>query len=265
MDSLQWSTDITPFVQNYGLYRKKIEELDAFFVYDGTKVITELSVPSDAQKIGLILLPGVVVSCQLYVQTIHMNLEIYFFSERDSSCSFELFVDGSFTNQLALTTYCVEPGAHCSVQVRYAAFDQQVLHITTRQEHIARNGSSAISIKGVLFDTAHVAFDGIIKVEQTGSGTNSELFHKVLLFSSDARAVGKPQLEVQVPDVSCKHGNAIGKLDEQQLQYVQSRGYSFAEAQLLLVRAFLLDKIEYTPKQEVFNCIIQKIIKSDKS
>ena len=46
-------------------------------------------------------------------------------------------------------------------------------------------------------------------------------------------------LLVKADDVKCKHGAAVAKLDEDQLFYLQSRGFDYCSAKNMLVDAFL--------------------------
>jgi len=51
----------------------------------------------------------------------------------------------------------------------------------------------------------------------------------------------KPQLEIFADDVKCTHGATIGRLDEEQLFYMRSRGIDEASARSLLTYAFASD------------------------
>ena len=53
----------------------------------------------------------------------------------------------------------------------------------------------------------------------------------------------KPQLEIFNDDVKCSHGTTTGKLNDEALFYMRSRGIPKAEAQTLLMYAFCEDVI----------------------
>lgn len=65
-----------------------------------------------------------------------------------------------------------------------------------------------------------------------------------LLASPDARMFAKPQLEIYADDVKCSHGLTTGHLDEDALFYLQSRGITKEEAQMLLMVAFTKDVVD---------------------
>ena len=67
---------------------------------------------------------------------------------------------------------------------------------------------------------------------------------KALLLDRGATANAKPELEIFADDVKCAHGATVGELDKTALFYLQSRGVPPAQAQALLMRAFLSDALE---------------------
>lgn len=54
----------------------------------------------------------------------------------------------------------------------------------------------------------------------------------------------QPMLEIYADDVKCAHGSTVGQLGEQALFYMQQRGISREEAQLLLKYAFAVEAID---------------------
>jgi Fe-S cluster assembly protein SufD len=64
------------------------------------------------------------------------------------------------------------------------------------------------------------------------------------MLSDDVEILAKPELEIFADDVVCGHGATCGDLDEDHLFYLLSRGIPKAEAEMLLVRAFLAEVVE---------------------
>jgi Fe-S cluster assembly protein SufD len=62
-----------------------------------------------------------------------------------------------------------------------------------------------------------------------------------LLLSDKARIDTRPQLEIHADDVKCSHGSTIGKLDEEALFYLRSRGLSEPDARALLTEGFVAE------------------------
>ena len=65
----------------------------------------------------------------------------------------------------------------------------------------------------------------------------------------------KPELEIYADDVKCSHGSTAGELDEGALFYLRSRGVGRAEAEMLLVAAFLEEAVEEIESLEVAEII----------
>ena len=59
------------------------------------------------------------------------------------------------------------------------------------------------------------------------------------MLSDDAEIFSKPELEIFADDVVCGHGATCGELDSSSLFYFMSRGIPRAEAEKMLVTAFL--------------------------
>jgi Fe-S cluster assembly protein SufD len=79
---------------------------------------------------------------------------------------------------------------------------------------------------------------------------------------SDAASVNtKPQLEIFADDVKCSHGCTIGRLDEEGLFYLQSRGIREDVARSLLVHAFAVDVLEHIKPAAIRKYVDQLISK----
>jgi Fe-S cluster assembly protein SufD len=64
-----------------------------------------------------------------------------------------------------------------------------------------------------------------------------------LLTGAGAEAAARPQLEIYTDRVRAAHGATTGKLDEQMLFYLLSRGIERTTAQALLQWAFIEDAV----------------------
>ena len=81
----------------------------------------------------------------------------------------------------------------------------------------------------------------------TARGANASQSSRNLLLTPLAEINARPQLEIQVDDVQCRHGATIGTLDDEQLFYLLSRGLDPATARALLTFAFCHDLIGRVP------------------
>jgi Fe-S cluster assembly protein SufD len=110
--------------------------------------------------------------------------------------------------------------------------------------HIARDCQSREVFKSVLDDEAHGVFQGRIVVHRHAQKTDAKMMTRALLLSERAEADNKPELEIFADDVQCGHGATAGALDGDLKFYLMARGIPAAEAEALLIQAFLGEAIE---------------------
>jgi Fe-S cluster assembly protein SufD len=111
-------------------------------------------------------------------------------------------------------------------------------------DHAARGCQSREMFKTVLDDEAHGVFQGRIIVRPHAQKTDAKMMTRALLLSERAEADNKPELEIFADDVQCGHGATAGALDDDLKFYLMARGIPLAEAEALLIRAFLGEAIE---------------------
>ena len=110
--------------------------------------------------------------------------------------------------------------------------------------HVAPGCQSREVFKTVLDDEAHGVFQGRIIVRRHAQRTDAKMMTRALLLSERAEADNKPELEIFADDVQCGHGATAGAIDEDLKFYLLARGIPAAEAEALLIQAFLGEAIE---------------------
>lgn len=111
----------------------------------------------------------------------------------------------------------------------------------TLVDHAKPNCHTNELYKGILNGSSHGVFNGKIMVRKDAQKTNAYQSSKSIILSDDAIMNAKPQLEIYADDVKCSHGATTGRLDEESLFYLRSRGIGIKEAQALLTIAFAED------------------------
>ena len=112
-------------------------------------------------------------------------------------------------------------------------------------DNVKPNCMSNELYKGIISDTATGVFNGKIFVQPGAQKTNAYQSNKNILLSDGASVNAKPQLEIFADDVKCSHGCTVGRLDEEGLFYLRSRGINEKIARSLLVHAFAVDILEH--------------------
>ena len=111
-------------------------------------------------------------------------------------------------------------------------------------DHAAVGCQSREVFKSVLDDEARGVFQGKIIVRPGAQKTDAKMASHALMLSETAEADNKPELEIYADDVQCGHGATAGDLDEDLLFYLRARGIPAAEAEALLIQAFIGDALE---------------------
>lgn len=122
-------------------------------------------------------------------------------------------------------------------------------------DHQAPHCHSLQLFKGVLSDFSRSSFEGKILVRQAAQKTDAFQLNNNLLLSERAHADSKPNLEIFADDVKASHGATIGQLDNEQLFYLKSRGFSSDTAKNLLVYGYCKEIIEMIPVPSLFEKI----------
>lgn len=132
-------------------------------------------------------------------------------------------------------------GAECVLNGLYVLFGSRHADHHTRIVHAKPHGTSRELYKGILDGKGTGVFNGKVIVLPGAVKTDSQQGNHNLLLSADAVAYTKPELEIDNDDVKCAHGATVGRLDDDKVFYLRSRGIDAQAARDLLVRAFARD------------------------
>jgi Fe-S cluster assembly protein SufD len=127
----------------------------------------------------------------------------------------------------------------------------QLIDHDTQQNHNAPNTTSDLLFKGALKDASRSVWQGMIKVLPNAQKTDGFQANRNLVLSKDARADSIPGLEIEANDVRCTHAATIGKLEEEPIFYLMSRGMTREDAERLIVVGFFDPIMERIPFPEV--------------
>ncbi len=128
---------------------------------------------------------------------------------------------------------------------------RQHADMTLLIDHALPGANTRVLVKNVVDDEARGVFQGKIIVEPGAQKTDAKMMSKALLLSDTAEFDAKPELEIFADDVQCGHGATSGRIDETQLFYLMARGVPQAEAERLLIEAFLDDAIDALGDEEI--------------
>jgi len=142
------------------------------------------------------------------------------------------------------------PGAEAFLDGAYYCGRGQHMDLRTVQRHHSPKAMSRAVYKGAVAAGGRTVYQGLIEVSPGASGTDAWLTNRNLILGETARSDSIPTLKIGNNDVKCSHGSTTGKLNPEELFYLQTRGYSRSDAREMLVIGYFEDLLN--PAPEVF-------------
>lgn len=171
---------------------------------------------------------------------------------------------GSITNNISISLN--GKNASCDISGLYLMDGKQVIDNNISLIHKSPSCKSNQLFKGIVDDLATARFYGLINVVPDTQKSEAFQANHNLLISKDAKVYSQPQLEIYADDVICSHGATTGRLDEDELFYMRSRGIPFSEAKLLQQLAFtfsVLEKISNPDLKERMLDLVEKRLRGE--
>jgi len=184
--------------------------------------------------------------------------------DRNGRYSNRYFGLGGMLTRNSILAVLDSEGADCVLDGLYLPSGSQHMDHFTIIDHSSSHCTSHEHYKGILADKARAVFSGRIIVRPGAQKTDAKQSNNNLLLSDEALLDTKPQLEIYADDVKCTHGATVGRLDEEALFYLRSRGLSRAHAHSLLSFAFAGEVVERIPIEtlrEVVDGMIHRRLK----
>jgi Fe-S cluster assembly protein SufD len=154
-------------------------------------------------------------------------------------------------------------GAQGRMSGFYFTDDNQHLDHDTQQNHLAPHTTSDLLFKGALKGKSRSVWQGMIYVAPGAQKTDGYQANRNLILDEGARADSIPGLEILADDVRCTHGATVGKLEQEPLFYLKSRGVPQKDAERILVEGFfdpIMQRIPFEGVRERFQqAIIEKM------
>ena len=150
--------------------------------------------------------------------------------------------------------------AECTLGGLYLPRGDQQMSFDIRLSHDVPECYSSQLFKGILRDRARSRFDGLIYVAPDAQKTEAYQANHNLLLSPEAQATAKPQLEIYADDVKCSHGATVGRLNEEELFYMRSRGITELEAARLQQMAFVGEVLALIPDPALRDSLTARVL-----
>lgn len=193
----------------------------------------------------------IVVEAHAHVTVVHdydagsSHVDIY--AHEHATINYCASFTGGATTAHHFNLYPRGRGAHITLNVLYSLTDDQQCIITTKQEHTVPGATTTVLLKGIMGGRAQAEYTGDITITGDAPQSNAVQHAATLMVSPQARSRSIPSLQVLNNDVRCKHGSAVGQLNQEQIFYAQSRGLEYHQAQAMLLHGFLAQATAQLP------------------
>jgi len=134
--------------------------------------------------------------------------------------------------------------SHSEIAGVYVPNDNEVVDFHTCVEHAVPHCTTNEVFRGIMADKSKAVFNGRIHIHKDAQKTHAEMSNKNLLLSNEAEINTKPELEIYADDVACAHGATVAQLNEEAVYYLQSRGITKTDAEIMMSFGFINELLE---------------------
>ena len=145
---------------------------------------------------------------------------------------------GSKVSMLYPMTILNGDNAKCEFTALSFAGKNQNLDTGIKVIHNAKNTSTIVNSKSISKDNGICTFRSYIRVLNNAHKSKLALSCESLMLDSESRSDTIPVNELEVDDVTFSHEAKIGKISDDAIFYLMSRGLGEEEAKALIVRGF---------------------------
>jgi Fe-S cluster assembly protein SufB len=162
------------------------------------------------------------------------------------------WVDGNLGSKLTMkypSIYLMGEGARGNVLSVAFASEGQHQDAGTKIIHKAKNTASTILSKSISKGSGRSSFRGLVKVAKGATGVKSSVKCDALMLDEQSRSDTYPTMEIGEEEVAIAHEATVGKISDEELFYLQSRGLSEADATAMIVQGFISPFVKELPME----------------
>lgn len=148
-----------------------------------------------------------------------------------------------------------------TINTIYLGKENQLFDINYIANLKGKKSKINIEVQGALKDNSKKHFKGTIDFKKGCKKAEGNENESCILLSDTAKSISLPMLLCSEEEVEGNHSCSSGKLEQNQLFYIMSRGFTPKEAMKLMVRARFNKIIENIKNEEIKNTIINEIDK----
>ncbi|MDS0527759.1 Fe-S cluster assembly protein SufD [Clostridium sp. SHJSY1] len=178
------------------------------------------------------------------------------------------FISVDLGSKYSITNYHADlknEGATSNIDSIYLGGNKKIIDINYVITHTGIKSKSNMNVKGSLQGQAKKSFKGTLDFKQGSSKSVGAEDEYCMLLSKEARAKAMPILLCGEDDISGEHSASSGRIDENKLFYLMSRGLSYDEAKIIIVRAAFNPIIDKISDSAIIEEILEEVDRSLKN
>ncbi|HLF54436.1 MAG TPA: Fe-S cluster assembly protein SufB [Candidatus Nanoarchaeia archaeon] len=162
------------------------------------------------------------------------------------------WIDGNLGSKLTMKYPCVIlKGEGSKADILSVAYAGKAQHQDAggKAIHLASNTSSRIISKSVSKDGGRSSYRGLLRVVKGAKNVTSSVKCDALLLDKHSRSDTYPTMKIEEPSATIAHEATVGRIGEEQLFYLRSRGLSESEALAMIVLGFIAEFTKELPME----------------
>ncbi len=164
-----------------------------------------------------------------------VDLNIVFIVKENASLNIDIFIKNE-TSKINFEINLVGKNAKSFVNI--AVISQKEVQEVINVKHLSQNTTSDVKLRGIAIDKPiNFKVTSSIPKEMINSITNQDL---KIINISDQVSIIKPILLIDEMESTAHHATAIGRFDDNEIFYLQSRGIDLEKSKRILMKGFII-------------------------
>lgn len=150
------------------------------------------------------------------------------------------FADFSTGNYKVKTDiYLKEDGSSCDWHIASLSKENDTKEFETSIYHIGQKTYGLSDCYGVSKDESKLVFSGVSAIAKNSKFSKTHQNAKIMVFDEASKAIAKPILKIDENEIEASHGASVGKVSDETLFYLTSRGLPSKVAKELITLGYL--------------------------
>ena len=133
----------------------------------------------------------------------------------------------------------IEEGASAFIRLASLSANKDDKNISISINHVVGKTYGRVDNYGVCKDMGKLLFAGTSHIFEKSIKSKTQQNAKIMVFDEASNAIAKPILRFDENDIEASHAAVVGKINDEHLFYLTSRGISEADAKQLITLGYL--------------------------